>query len=186
MRPLLVRFGRGPAPRLTLTAALALALGGGVALAAASFEPAVGPTWLNPGYQWTVRVLTISNPDKTVCMEYKVTPPGTTTTTFACDCVDYPGSDCTQGTGDWTCTIPNDLPNATIDWSMATYSTGGGGLCGGLKTPIASGSMPTGPLAVHLSSFQARTLGSGGGAALVAGLAMAWSLLRKRRSAEAR
>ena len=36
-----------------------------------------GPTWLNPGYVWTVEVDAISNPDKVVCLEYTTTPPGT-------------------------------------------------------------------------------------------------------------
>lgn len=171
--------GRGRYIAIILTCLLTLGIS--TVLAGATFDPHSGPTWLNPGYRWAVRILSMSNPDKQVCLEYTVTPPAATTV-IACACDDSQFGDCNVGSGDWTCTIPGNLPNATVDWRLGTWSSGGGGLCGDEKTPIANGSFGTGPLAVDLGSFQGESLAGGGFAALVAGLALALLFLRQRRS----
>lgn len=173
------RFRR-PIVLLAGVFAMALLLAA-VVEAAATFGPLTGPTWLNPGYRWAVRVLTISNPDKQLCLDYTVTPPGTNTV-LACSCDDTLFGNCTTGTGDWTCNIPTNLPNATIAWQLATWSSGGGGLCGDLKTLAYSGTLNTGPLAVAVNGLKATTgQGSGGVAAAVAMGAAALVVFGRRR-----
>lgn len=154
-----------------------------VVQAAATFGPLTGPTWLNPGYQWALRVLTISSPDEIVCLDYTVTPPGTNTV-LNCTCDDSAFGDCTVGTGDWTCTLPTNLPNATIAWRVGTWSDGGGGTCGFEETLAYSGSLGTGPLAVALSSLRAMAGEGPGGVALAVALAAAVLVVfgRRRRS----
>lgn len=173
------RFRR-PIVLLAGVFAMALLLAA-VVEAAATFGPLTGPTWLNPGYRWAVRVLTISNPDKIVCLDYTVTPPGTNTV-LNCACDDSVFGDCTVGTGDWTCTIPTNIPSATVTWRVGTWSAGSGGTCGSEKTLAQNGSFGTGPLAVAVNGLQATTgQGAGGVAAAVAMGAAALVVFGRRR-----
>ena len=130
---------------------IGLLTGVGTAWAAAAFGTITGPTWYGSGYQWTVEVTSISNPDKIVCLEYVATPPGPPATGIACSCT-APACNAVSALGTWECMLPN-IPNATIDWEIGTYSSGGAGLCGDQKTLAASGSFETGPLDVGLSKF---------------------------------
>lgn len=131
-----------------------------------------GPTWNQPGYTWVATVTAMDNPDKLICMTINAT-------TSPCSCV---GVACaTTGVGTWTCTQPTDVPNGT--WSIASWSAGGGGSCGALKTPGASGTF--GPTAVSLRSFSAgRTppvQGFAAGAVVVSTLLGAGVFVRRRK-----
>lgn len=130
-----------------------------VVWAAATFgtDTSTEPIWLNPGYEWHVEVDAISNPDKIVCLDYSVQNAGIADTKrCVCDDTIDPGDDCSKGTGHWTCTLDQDYPNDTINWSTGTWSAGGGGSCGALKTEAASDSTTTGPNAIMLKGLTAR------------------------------
>jgi hypothetical protein len=146
-------------------------LAAATAWAAATFDPdpLMGPEWLPPYYQWEVEVLTISNPDKIVCLEYYVNGAGPTKQ--SCDCDDSGGGDCVVGTGDWTCKLLGPIADATIDWRIGTWSAGSGGdACGEEKTLAGANTFNTGPNAVTLASFGAASTVTGLVVAALAGL----------------
>ncbi len=140
------------APRwLGLGLALLLVIGlSGIAFAAATFSNQVGPTWLNPGYQWTLTTSGVSTPDKGVCIEYSID--GGAAVETACSCV---GADCTNNNGNWTCTAPTNA-TTNIVWTIGTYT--GGGACGNLSTAAPgwqSVTTPVRPSAVDLNGLAA-------------------------------
>jgi hypothetical protein len=124
--------------------------------AGATYDPVQGPTVVGSAYQWRVKVTAMSNPDKVVCFSYAVRPAVAPnwTATSGCTCV---GTGCSGGVGDWTCTLAQATVGAsTFDWDVASWSAGGGGTCGGRKTPMGAGTVT--PSSVSLRSFTGRNL----------------------------
>ncbi len=113
-----------------LIAALFLFAVAGIASAGATFNNFTGPTWLNPGYRWTVDA-SLTNPDKQVCIEYSVN--GGALTASQCSCA---GAGCP----DVATTGPNavalsrfDVARSDAGWQMAVIALLGlVGLGGGL------------------------------------------------------
>lgn len=181
------RIKQQSTPRwLGLGLALVLVVGlSGIAFAAVTFSNQVGPTWLNPGYEWTVTTSSVTNPDKGVCIEYSIN--GGTAVEAPCSCV---GGDCANNNGDWTCTVPTNAAS-NIVWTIGTYS--GGGACGSLSTAAPGWDNVTtsvGPNAVDLNGFAAARGAAGWQMAAIAlmgllglGVGLWWA--RNRRQARA-
>ncbi len=114
-----------------------------------------GPFWSGGNYTFTVDVTAISNPDHEVCIEYDIGQTGTFTK-VPCTCS---GGACP--TGEWTCAIPGPQPNTSIDYDISGWSAGAnGGSCGSEKTDIPGGEGtvgPTGPTAIAMQNFEARS-----------------------------
>jgi hypothetical protein len=121
---------------------LALALLAVVTVSAAVTWGAVtGPTY-NPasGYEFTVDA-TLSIPHRYVCILYTIPPAAEVT------------GECTNQSGNtWSCTIPGNYTETSIDYRFAGYANLG---CTGnqVTTGAPSGSFSTGPNAVELTSF---------------------------------
>ncbi len=144
-----------------LIAALFLFAVAGIASAGATFNNFTGPTWLNPGYRWTVDA-SLTNPDKQVCIEYSVN--GGALTASQCSCA---GAGCPD-VGAWTCTIPSNFPSSSIAWRVGSWTAGGGGSCGAEQNLAGSGTTTTGPNAVALSRFDVARSDAGWQMAVIA------------------
>ena len=107
-----------------------------------------GLVYLNPGYQFTVGVTSMTQGDDRVCLRYTVN--GGPTTTVYCTCTE---PNCGTGAGTWVCTIPTNYDNSTINWNIGGYNNN----CNGQPTSGLTGSFPTGPTAVTLTSLDAPT-----------------------------
>ncbi len=117
------------------------------AYAAAQFGAASGPNWTRPGYQFTVPVTQLTNPDKSICLSYSVN--GTAQTPVLCTCS---GTNCPGGSNaTYTCTIATNSSSATIAWDISAFTANNG--CSGTKTLGPTGSFTTGPTAVALTAF---------------------------------
>lgn len=142
-----------PSRRVLLLTALFTVLIPSAVYALTTFGPILGPTFVQPGYQWTAEVTAMTPPDHTVCLQYTATPPGGTVV-LECSCV-LPNCNPATDIGTWVCTIPMNIPNATIAWQIGGWAAGGGQSCGSQRTPGASGSFSTGPTAVNFASLSA-------------------------------
>jgi len=115
--------------------------------AATTFGNWTGPVWLDPGYQFTIEVESMTPPDKMVCLTYTY---DTTSDKTACTC-NSPDCAPDTGIGTWVCQIPDNLPNTTVSWDMSAYTPN----CGAKKTQGPTGSFGTGPTAVTLTDLSA-------------------------------
>lgn len=153
-----------------------------VVYAGATFGTVVEPAFNGTDYVGSTQVTAISNPDKLVCIQYRVN--GGTATNTPCSCT-APGCTAATSIGTWVCTIPGPILNATVNWRMGTWTAGGGNSCGSEKTVAATGSFQTSATAVTLSALQSSEM-SGSMAAAVASLLLFLTgiiLLRRRAAA---
>jgi len=102
-----------------------------------------GPVWNDPFYDFTFDVVSISNPQNYICIDYAVNggPPASS----LCTC-----PACLGDTGTWTCQIPV-APDAEINYSIVGRPDAN---CNGSPDELTSGSFTTSITAVELSTFQ--------------------------------
>jgi hypothetical protein len=118
-----------------------------VVSAAVNWVPSsfVGPTWLNPGYEFTFDVTGFTGGTSDICLVYSVN--GSPYQESHCTCT---SPECVANVGTWRCVIPSNEPNAAIVWDISGWT---GGSCNGSPSLIQDGTFNTGPNAIELSSF---------------------------------
>jgi LPXTG-motif cell wall-anchored protein len=145
--------------------------------AAFTYGTVTGPTWTRPGYQFTIPVTLLDNPDKSVCIAYSVNTVAQTPVSCTCS-----GTNCSSGVGTYTCTIPTNSASATITWDISSYTANNG--CTGKSTQGPTGSFTTGPTAMTLATFDAQPQPASWllpiGLALLAGTIVIFFIRRRR------
>lgn len=119
--------------------------------AAVTWDPNtfVGPTWLNPGYEFTFDVSGFSGGTSDICISYSVNGPPSQENHCTCT-----SPDCAANVGTWHCVIPSNEANAAFVWDISGWT---GGSCNGSASLIQDGTFNTGPNAIELSSFDVTT-----------------------------
>jgi hypothetical protein len=103
----------------TLALLVVLLATAGVAYAAVQFGDWTGPDWIDPGYEFTVDVLSPLSSSTEICLQYVVD--GQQAYREPCTCL---APDCSPltGVGIWTCVIPEDYPGSFIEWDMSAWT----------------------------------------------------------------
>jgi len=105
-----------------------------------------GPTWLNPGYEFTFDVTEITGGTNDICIIYSVNSGSSQENHCTCT-----SPDCSANVGTWHCQVPTNEPDAAIVWNISGWT---GGSCNGSPSLIQEGTFNTGPNAIELSSFE--------------------------------
>jgi hypothetical protein len=122
----------------------------GNAYAAVVSPSYTGPIYLNPGYQFTANVTSLTTPHQFVGLSYSVNNGAALCSNCTCT---SPDCNPATGVGNWACSIPTSYNSATIVWNISAYPNAS---CGGNQALMHSGSFTTAPTVIQLRTLAAR------------------------------